>query len=279
MSTQSLPLLTPTSTTLLPLFLFQPSRMPSPQLSPRLYTKMFSLTSKISSPLKWHPPSLLAHLGQPSPTIFVTNCNFFFQYPQSHLKKPKSHLSPHLCKLGETTEVIIHLGNSAPVGKQMVPTLTDTPKCSSLSSFLLCAYTPFTPISKVQRSVSWGDPITSPSPHHIRILFQNCNSFNQDYFERFTYLNKIVSYSPTIVGLSENNINWANHSIQEHVAASLKTRWPHNCMTIAHTPNSVPSTSISIRKLPAICYLSLRWTRSLLWQRPSWPLELSTSLF
>jgi len=98
----------------------------------------------------------------------------------------------------------------------------------------------------VQPQNSWGDPLQEPSSCHIRILFQNCDTFtNRDYYERFTYLNQIASLHPTVVGLSETNINWSHQSTRQSITDSIKARWPHRRLATAHTPNAVPLTTMS----------------------------------
>ena len=74
--------------------------------------------------------------------------------------------------------------------------------------------------TRVHPHISWGNPHTPPSP--IRVVFQNCNTLNRDHFTRFSYLNKLMTLQPHIVGLAETNLNWSHFPTKTSVYSYLK---------------------------------------------------------
>ena len=74
--------------------------------------------------------------------------------------------------------------------------------------------------TRVHTHISWGNPHTPPSP--IRVVFQNCNTLNRDHFTRFSYLNKLMTLQPHIVGLAETNLNWSHFPTKTSVYSFLK---------------------------------------------------------
>ena len=140
-----------------------------------------------------------------------------------------SHPMPMITGGGGTTRQISRLGNSAPLGEQTAPTHNQDPHTPFILQLFPPSSTNFSHLkTEVQPHISWGDPLIDPLSLHMRVVFQNCNSFNKDHFERFTYLKQLASLQSTIIRLSETNINWSNSSIhQSMISDSLKARWPH----------------------------------------------------
>jgi hypothetical protein len=96
-------------------------------------------------------------------------------------------------------------------------------------------------LTKVHSQVSWGNPHTSPSTTHLRIVFQNCNTLSKDHFTRFSYLNRLKLLEPHIFGLAKTNLNWSHFPTKTSVYSSLKARWPQLRVTTSHLEGAFPS--------------------------------------
>ena len=96
-------------------------------------------------------------------------------------------------------------------------------------------------LTKVHPQVSWGDPHTSPSTTHLRIVFQNCNTLSKDHLTRFSYLNRLKLLEPHIFGLAKTNLNWSHFPTKTSVYSSLKARWPQLRVTTSHLEGAFPS--------------------------------------
>ena len=95
--------------------------------------------------------------------------------------------------------------------------------------------------SKIHPHIAWGDPHTPPSPSHIRVVFQNCNTLSRDHFTRYSYLNKLMPLQPHIIGLAETNLNWSHFPTKTSIYSSLKAQWPHLQVATAHLKGAFPS--------------------------------------
>ena len=123
-----------------------------------------------------------------------------------------------------------------------VPTVTTRPQNIFLtSSFPRTHPSPRQNYTRVHPHISWGDPPTPPSSSHIRVVFQNCNTLSRDHFTRFSYLNKLMTLQPHIVGLAETNLNWSHFPTKTSVYSSLKARWPHLQVATAHLEGAFPN--------------------------------------
>jgi hypothetical protein len=125
-----------------------------------------------------------------------------------------------------------------------VPKVTTRPQNTFLTSSFPCTYpNPRQNYTRFHPHISWGDTHTppSPSPSHIRVVFQNCNTLNRDHFSRFSYLNKMMTLQPHIVGLAKTNLNWSHFPTKTLVYSSLKTRWPHLQVATAHLEGAFPN--------------------------------------
>ena len=95
--------------------------------------------------------------------------------------------------------------------------------------------------TKIYPHISWGNPHSSPSTTHLRIVFQNCYTLRKDHFTRFSYLNKVKLLEPCIIGLAEANLNWSHLHTKTSVYSSLKARWPQLRVATSHLDGAFPS--------------------------------------
>ena len=94
---------------------------------------------------------------------------------------------------------------------------------------------------KIHSHISWGDPHSSLSTKHLRIVFQNCNTLSKDHFTRFSYLNKVKLLEPHIIGLAKTNINWSHFHTKTSVYSSIKACWPQLRVATTHLDGAFPS--------------------------------------